>query len=292
VTTAKKLRSPIQWVGGKGLMVTKLLSLVPPHKIYVEVFGGGASLLFGKTPSPVEVYNDLDSGLVNFFRVLRDPEMFAKFHSLVSLTPYSREEYNLCRASWEECDDEIIRAYRWFVVARMSFGGHFAHSWGNVVTTSCRGMASTCSQWLSTIDMLPLIHERLMRVQIENADFRNILTRYDTPDALIYCDPPYVPDTRRDGRYKHEMSLQDHSELVEILLKVKAMVILSGYRHSIHTQLEQAGWERKDYETSCHAAARTRASGILGNGSGKRMQPRVESVWINPQAQKAMPKEM
>lgn len=73
------LRSPICWFGGKGLMVSKLLPLIPPHHIYVEVFGGGASLLFAKEPSPVEVYNDIDSGLVNFFRVLRDPEKFARF---------------------------------------------------------------------------------------------------------------------------------------------------------------------------------------------------------------------
>jgi len=70
-----RLRSPMWWFGGKGKMVKKLLPLIPQHKIYVEVFGGGASLLFAKEPSPVEVYNDLNSDLVNFFRVLRDPKL-------------------------------------------------------------------------------------------------------------------------------------------------------------------------------------------------------------------------
>lgn len=64
---AKRLRSPIRWLGGKGLIVAKLLPLIPPHRIYVEPFGGGANLLLAKEPSLVEVYNDLDSGLVNFF---------------------------------------------------------------------------------------------------------------------------------------------------------------------------------------------------------------------------------
>lgn len=113
----KRLRSPIVWFGGKGNMVAKLLPLIPPHRIYVEPFGGGASLLFAKKPSPVEVYNDLDSGLVNFFRVLRDPKKFERLHKLVSLTPYSREEYDFCRATWETCDDDVERAYRWYVVA-------------------------------------------------------------------------------------------------------------------------------------------------------------------------------
>lgn len=106
-------------------MVAKLLPLIPPHKIYVEVFGGGASLLFAKEPSPVEVYNDLDSGLVNFFRVLRDPGKFEKFYRKVCFTPYSREEYCFCRDTWGECKDDVERAYRWFVVARMSFSGKF-----------------------------------------------------------------------------------------------------------------------------------------------------------------------
>lgn len=74
-------------------MVKKLLPLVPKHRIYVEVFGGGASLLLAKEPSLVEVYNDLDAGLVNMFRVIRDPDLFAEFHRRVQLIPYSRGEF-------------------------------------------------------------------------------------------------------------------------------------------------------------------------------------------------------
>jgi len=278
------MRSPITWFGGKGNMTAKLLKLIPPHHTYVEPFGGGGSLLFAKKPSPVEVYNDLDSGLVNFFRVLRDPEKFERFHRLVSFTPYSREEYNFCRETWEKCEDDVERAYRWFVVARMSFGGFFGHSWGFAVTRSLRGMADPCSRWLSTIEGLPEIHARLMRVQIEHKDFREIFTIYDTPNTLFYCDPPYVPDTRRAGTYKHEMSLQDHSKLVEILLKLKGKVLLSGYCHPVYEPLEQAGWRRYDYETACYAVGKTRKTGILGEGVAKEKQPRVESVWVLPNA--------
>ena len=92
-----ELRSPVRWYGGKGNMVKKLLKLIPEHKIYVEVFGGGASLLFAKEPSPIEIYNDIDEGLVNFFRVLRDPEKFGKFYAKAVLTPYSRAEFYYCR---------------------------------------------------------------------------------------------------------------------------------------------------------------------------------------------------
>jgi len=275
------VRSPIWWFGGKGNFVKKLLPLVPPHKIYVEPFGGGASLLFAKEPVPVEVYNDLDSGLVNFFRVLRDPEKFERFHRLVSLTPYSREEYNFCRATWQDCEDDVERAYRWFVVNRMSFGGRFGHGWGYDVTANCRGMAGTCSKWLSTIDNLPEIHNRFMRVQIEHDDFRNVIKRFDTPDTLHYIDPPYVAETRKGGKYAYELSLEDHEELISLLLQVKGKVILSGYNHPVYRALEEAGWERFDYPTVCHVAGRTRYMGILGKGAAKAKQPRIESVWVN-----------
>ena len=281
-----EIRSPIHWFGGKGNMVAKLLSLLPPHKIYVEPFGGGASLLFAKEPSPVEIYNDIDSGLVNFFRVIRDPEKFDKFYRLVCLTPYSKEEFEFCRSTWKECNDEIERAYRWYVVARMSFSGDFGKGWSFSVTCSRRNMASVCSSWLSVIEMLPQIHQRLMRVQVDHSDFKDIFNTYDTPDTLFYCDPPYIHDTRTGTRYKHEMTDKDHEELVNILLSIKGMAILSGYKHSVYEPLEKAGWLRYDFETACYAAARTRGTKILGDGAAKRKQPRTESVWVSPKNNK------
>ena len=280
------MRSPIRWFGGKGNMVKKLLPLLPPHKIYVEPFGGGASLLFAKAPSPVEVYNDIDSGLVNFFRVIRDPEKFDKFYRLVCLTPYSREEYNYCRSTWEECDDEIERAYRWYVVARMSFSGDFSNSWGFTVALSENNMAGTCNRWLSAIEMLPQVHQRFMRVQVEHSDFRDIFGTYDTPSTLFYCDPPYIHDTRSSTRYKHEMTNIDHEELVNILLSIKGMALLSGYKHEIYEPLEMAGWQRYDFKTACCAVGRTRGTKILGKGSIKKALPRTESVWVSPSCNK------
>jgi len=276
------LRSPIIWFGGKGNMVAKLLKFVPSHRIYVEVFGGGASLLFAKKPSPVEVYNDIDSGLVNFFRVLRDKEKFQKFYEKVYLTPYSREEYNYCNHTWEDCEDDVERAHRWFVVARQSFAGRFGNGWGFDVTTSTRGMAKECSAWLNTIEGLPLIHQRLRTVQIEHKDFRDLIRTYDTKDTFFYLDPPYVPETRRDGKYKHEMTNEDHEDLVEMLLNIKGKAMLSGYVNRIYKKLEDEGWIRHDFETACHAVGRTRQIRVLGEGSALEKHKRVESIWLSP----------
>ena len=282
------MRSPVVWLGGKGRLSKKLLPLIPAHHTYVEAFGGGASLLFAKPPSPVEVYNDLDAGLVNFFRVLRDPVQFAAFQRLITLTPYARTEFDHCLATWHEQADPVTRAYRWYVVARMSFGGMFGSSWGSAVTWSRRGMAGTASKYLSIIEHLPAIAERLLRVQVENADWRVILERYDTPETFFYLDPPYVPATRRGGGYAHELTAAEHAELARVLGNVRGLVMLSGYAHELYAPLAEAGWQRRDFNTTCYAAARTRATGLQGAGACEATQSRVESVWLNYEVQRSL----
>lgn len=268
-------------------MLSKLVPLVDayPHHIYVEPFGGGASVLIAKKPAPVEVYNDVDSGLVNFFRVLADPKKFEQFYRRVAVLPYSRELYYECRDTWQTEEDEVERAVKWFVVARQSFAGCFGADWGYHVFTSRRGMALSTSRWLSAIDRLPEIHARLARVQIEHDDFRKIFPRYDSPRTLFYCDPPYVWSTRKSGEYEHELSDEDHRELVEILLTLQGAVILSGYPNDIYKPLEEAGWLRIDWKTACCAAGRTRFTGLQGPGAAKEKQPRVESAWLCPKVQ-------
>ncbi len=278
-----KVRSVIAYAGGKGNMVGKILKLFPPHHTYVEPFGGGASLLLNKEPSPVEVYNDRDSGLVNFFRILRDPRKFKKFYRKVFFTPYSREEREYCKETWKSCEDAVEKAYRWFVAIRQSFSGDMKGGWGFNVTTSAGGMARACSAWLSVIEELPLIHERFKRVQIEHKDFREIIKLYDTEDTLFYNDPPYIPETRKDKKlYNHELTLEDHKDLVNLLLNIKGKCILSGYKHPVYEPLENAGWKRINWATACHLAGRTRATGIRGKGSALLKAPRIESVWISP----------
>ena len=237
-------------------------------------------MLLAKPPAEVDVYNDIDQALYDFFVTLADPAEFERFYRRVALLPYSRQLYNECRCTWQEQEDRLERVWRWFVVARQSFSGAFANSWSSNVTSSQRGMAATASRWLSCLEDLPLIHARLQRVQIECADWRVILERYDTPETLFYLDPPYVPETRRGGGYKHEMSTEDHIELVERLLQISGMAVLSGYPTDVYRPLEEAGWHKVQRQTSCYAAGRTRTTGLIGPGAASRMQPRTECLWI------------
>lgn len=284
----QRLRSPIWWFGGKGMMVSKLLPYLPPHHTWVEVFGGGASLTFAKAPSPVEVYNDIDEGLVNFFRVLRDRKLFRRLHRLCQLTPYSRAWYYHCRKNWKRQMVDVNRAYMWYIVVKMSFSGVFSRALSTAVGATSRGMARPVSGWLKKVGDIRTIHERFSNVDVERLDFRNVFARYDSASTLFYCDPPYVHGTRREKVYEHEMSDDDHRELVDIILNVKGMVLLSGYHNEIYKPLEEAGWGVRGFGTVCFAAARTRHTKILGTGSATMMQPRTEVLWMNPQCMRRL----
>lgn len=205
----RKLRSPIPWFGGKQLMAGKLVPLFPEHRTYVEVFGGACSLLFAKESSPVEIYNDLDSDLVNFMRVLRDPKFFPDFYHRACLSPYSREEWMFCKQHLNDDENPVERARRFFVLARFSFSGLVGNSFGIDITASKRGMVQKASAYQGVLGMLPRLSERMTSVLIENRDFRDIIKVYDTENTFFYCDPPYLPETRKSGAYKHEMTTQD-----------------------------------------------------------------------------------
>jgi DNA adenine methylase len=267
-------------------MVAKLLKYVPKHTYYLEAFGGGASLLFAKKPTTFEVYNDILSDLVNFFRVLQDPEKFQKFYEKVYLTPYSRELYYIFRNEYESIEDEVEKAYRFFVIARQSFSGKWGESWGYNVKEIRKNMCENIAAWLSTIEMLPEMHARLRTVVIEHDTWEKVCERYNDwgDEGFYYLDPPYVLDTRRDKKgYKYEMSNEEHKKLVDWLLtKAKVKVMLSGYDNEIYQKLEKNGWKKICWEVACSAAGRTRGTGILGKGATfAKNQRRVECIWIN-----------
>jgi DNA adenine methylase len=269
---SKKLKSPIKRYGGKSKLLPQLLPLIPEHQTYVEVFAGSAALFFAKPVSPIEVINDLDSGIVTFFTVLRDEAKCEQLVRLLSLTPYSREMFEEYRDTWHAAPDDVHRAQRWFVRMRMSYSGqgrNFSYS----KTDGRNGMGTPVRAYLSAIDRLPELHERLRGVQIEHEDFRNLIKRYDTPETFFYLDPPYVHATRKTTKdYEHEMTDTDHEELVHLLLSLSGKGVLSGYANPLYEPLERAGWTRHDFVVPC--------SVINGHCSSEETT-RTESVWIN-----------
>lgn len=256
--------TPLNFFGSKTKLAPQIVRHFPPHRTYVEVFAGGASVLLSKSPSAVEVYNDIDKQLVTFFRVLRDPELCAKLRIAAEDTLYSRAEFELAK---QACSDPVEAARRFLVRHRMSHGGRGEH-WSYSVATSRRRTAAAIRRWQWGVESLPAIHQRLKGVQIECSGWRSIFERFDREDSLFYADPPYHPSTRIAGSYRHELTHHDHCELVAFLLSVQGMVVLSGYANETYRVLERAGWARIDYPTCTHVS-----------GSLTR---RVESLWLSP----------
>lgn len=266
-------------------MVAKLLPLFPRHHTYAEAFGGGASMLFAKAPSPVEVYNDLDKTIVNLFRCLQDKEQFQELRHRLLYTLYSCSEF--ARAieilNDAECAHPVDLAWAKFVTQNQGFAANAKteSNWGRTFT-SVGGMAEVANGWLMRLSMLPEWNRRLARVQIDCIDAIKFIRYWDTQGTLFYLDPPYVLDTRKGGKkYNYEMDNGKHEELITLIQTLKGKVILSGYPHPIYDALDKNGWNKIEFETACHAAGRTRNSVLQGEGSAIKKVPRTEVVWMN-----------
>lgn len=228
------------WYGGKFSHLDWLLPLLPKTTHFCEPFGGSAAVLINREPSPVETYNDIHGEVVNFFRVLREQK--DALIEAIGLTPFSREEFELAISESDNDVTDLERARRFYILARQvrtglaqkaSFG-----RWAHCKLTSRAGMAGAVSRWLGAVEDLPLIAQRLLRVQIENSPAIEVIRRYDSEETLFYCDPPYAHDSRGDkNAYAHEMNNEQHIELAKVLRNVKGKVALSGYNGKLMNEL-------------------------------------------------------
>lgn len=285
-TATKPLRPAFSWFGGKTFLIKHLLPLVPKHKVYVEGFGGSGALLFAKSPSEVEVYNDINSGLVHFFRVLRNPELSADLATRLTLMPYSREEFFYARENWQEQIDPVEKAALWFYVARNAFASSFeTGGWRRSTGASARGMAHVVSAYWSSVESLPELCFRLQGVQIENVDYAQLVRNYDSVDTFFYFDPPYVLDTRSGGKqYAHEFTRDDHRDFIDTVCNTVGKILISGYDHEIYQPLTERGWRKIEIQVSTTAglskekALRQRLTGEKVYGEREK---RIECLWLN-----------
>jgi len=284
----ERLRSPFQWFGGKGNMIAKLMPLIPRGgQPYCEPYAGAASLFFSRDPAPVEVLNDLDCRIVNLFRVMQNKYQFNELKHRIAWTPYARSEFARALDILNDgSDDPVERAWAFFVSQNQGFGGAAKSigSWGRTFISS-GGMASTTNGWVMRQSMMDAWRWRLMRCQIDNRDALDVIRYWDNPNAVFYLDPPYHLDTRVSKNvYAIEQDHDHHAALVSLLMSVQGAVVLSGYDHPVYAPLAESGWEVIRFDTACHAAGRTRNSGLQGAGSLLKKVPRTEVVWRNPRA--------
>lgn len=219
------------YYGGKNTHLTWLKPLIPYDTKYIEPFCGSAALLLNRNISPMEVINDKNEQVINFFEVLRTHK--EEFVDLIRLTPYSKSEHEQCMI---HADDPIERARRFFVFARQSFMGQ-ARTWAISPKQIRGGFSQVVNRWINGIEGLLPVIIRLKRVCLENRDAIDIIPRYDSEDTVFYCDPPYVPVSRTsNNEYAHEMSNYDHEVLIDVLLEIEGKVGISNYDNELYNK--------------------------------------------------------
>lgn len=250
----------LHYPGSKWSMADWIIGHMPQHSTYLEPFFGSGAVLFSKQRSPLETVNDLDGEVVNLFRIIRErPDELAR---AISLTPHSREEYY---QSYLEAEDDLERARRLIVRLWQGRGGKTSHRTGWRSMIEMNGPLPG-KEWLKFPDKIAAVAERLIGVQIENQPALKLIERYSRPNVLIYADPPYIMATRTTSSYKHEMTEEDHYELITALDKHPGPVLLSGYGHKLYDD-ELKHWKRETKRAKAEAGA-----------------IREEVLWINPAA--------
>jgi DNA adenine methylase len=262
--------SAFGYFGSKLRIAAKLRSELPPHNAWVELFCGSAAMTLAKAPAPIEVINDINGEIVNFFRQLR--ENSDPLRTAISLTPYSRAEFEIARRKGSDLS-ELERARRFFVAAMMAINGSFGDAPGGFSISnsySRNGREARVNRWNETPAYLSAVADRLKRVRIENQDGLKLFQDFKKrPATLVYFDPPYLG--KRLQGYDFDQNTQEfHERLLEDVITANCMVFISGYQHDLYDKYltPSRGWSKE-----------TIAATTKGN-NGKSFQ-RYEVIWFN-----------
>lgn len=234
------MKAVMKYPGSKWSLAKWIIGYFPAHHSYLEPFFGSGAVLFNKPRSNIETVNDLDNNVVNLFHCIRENP--AKLASMVYMTPYAREVYE--KAFEEVPEDKYEAALNFYI--RLNMGHGFRTSgervgWKNDVQGRERAYAA--QDWCRLPDKIIQAAERLRGVQIENRPAVELIKRFNFPNVLIYCDPPYMLETRNGKQYRCEMDARGHEELLRVLLQHKGPVLISGYDTELYNDMLK-GWTK------------------------------------------------
>lgn len=249
----------LNYPGAKWGMAQKIVSLMPPHRSYLEPFLGSGAVLFNKPKSAIETVNDIDGEIVNFFKVLR--EQPDRLSEAIRLTPYSRDVFD--DAHENRGTDDFDKAYRFAIRSRMGHGFKTYEKTGFKIDVYARERSYCVNAWNKMPEQIAEAAMRLKGVQIENRPALDLIKKFNHDNVLIYCDPPYLLNTRGGKQYRCEMNEQDHLELLASLADHKGYVILSGYPSEMYDR-ELRGWNK-----------------ITKKSYNQNSDPRTEVLWCN-----------
>ena len=282
----KKLTPPLKWHGGKNYLAPGIIELMPPHLHYVEPYFGGGAVLLARDPNRnwfegapdwtgaaaqrgcSELVNDINSELTNFWRVLQQEVTFEKFRRSMQAMPFSQVEWQDAMKDYE-LKTGLTRAIKFFVRCRQSLSGRMDSFASRSRSRTRGGVNEQANAWLGAVEGLPAVHERLKSVLILNDDALKVIRKEDSPTTLHYLDPPYQHATRASTDvYEHEMTDEDHRQLLELIQNVEGKVMLSGYHSPLYDKM-LADWNLKEFDKANNSAG------------GKAKRRMVECLWMN-----------
>jgi len=214
------MRGPLNYVGGKNRLAKVIIERIPEHLTYVEPFSGGAQVFFRKPPSRVEVLNDLDSELVNFYRVCQCH--YEELARSMRFMPVSREWFEGLEKKAPENLTDIQRAARFLYLQKLAYGGRITRK-----AYAIRVLERANLRADAIAETLNETHTRLVGVQIEHLPYNEVIRRYDRPGTFFYLDPPYY-DIRL---YNYNLEHDDFARMVELLRNIKGKFLLSLNDH-------------------------------------------------------------
>lgn len=258
------LKTPISYYGGKQKLVTTILPLIPAHKMYVEPFIGGGAIFFSKEPSHIEVINDTNKELINFYSILQN--RFVELQKMVAVTLHSRTLHRDAQVVYEfpHLFDEIKRAWAVWVLSTQSFSAMLDGTFGYDKTdnTTTKKITNKRNQFTEDYAI------RLQNVQVECADAIYIIGSRDTADSFFYIDPPYF---NSDCGHYNGYTEQDFENLLNLLATIKGKFILSSYPSPVLQRFVTArGWKFRTFE-----------SGVSVNAKGGYMKRKWEMLTAN-----------
>jgi DNA adenine methylase len=257
MTTETKMKTPISYYGGKQRLASKIVKLIPEHDLYCEPFIGGAAIFFAKQPSKVEVINDTNKEMINFYKTVQSD--FVSLEKEIQITLHSRDLHRKAKVIYNNPDmfSEIKRAWAVWTLANQSFASGLDKDWGYDIKKNHTSKKIMNKRESFTYDYAI----RLQNVQIECTDALRIIRSRDNAKAFFYCDPPYY--NSNCGHYDG-YSLEDFENLLKMLSEIEGKFLLSSYPSPILKQYtKEFGWHTQSVEQTVSVANNTGKTGKI-----------------------------
>lgn len=243
-----QIKTPISYYGGKQKLATTILKLIPQHRLYGEPFVGGAAIFFAKEPSAVEVINDTNKELINFYRVVQQDYVSLEKHIQITLHSSDLHRKAMVINGNPDMFSEIQRAWAVWVLATQSFSSQLDGSWGYDIAknTTTKKISNKRASFTENYAI------RLQNVQIECTDAIRIIKSRDSRDSFFYCDPPYY---NSDCAHYDGYTVEDYTRLLEVLSGIKGKFLLSSYPSPVLKRFKaEFGWHQIEIEQKVSVA--------------------------------------